>query len=161
MATKKLSEKDLLEARNRAISAGKLPEDVRRELLLMWQRQDHLPKELRKLAKADIYSSNWVMEHVVKVVAQHLSKELRKQDTEAGYSMSAKFEVIAEAVTLDIHKVIGLLMTPSIAGKGSRACNQANATLLRILDLGILGLPIILHGMECAEKCHLYRRAAS
>jgi hypothetical protein len=42
MATKKLSEKDLKEARNRAVSAGKLPEDVRRELLLMWQRQDNL-----------------------------------------------------------------------------------------------------------------------
>lgn len=69
MATQKLSEKDSLEARNRAISAGKLPEDVRRELLLMWQRQDHLPKELRKLAKEDIYSSNWVIEHIVKVVA--------------------------------------------------------------------------------------------
>lgn len=96
MASKGLSEKDLEEARQRAISAGALPDNVRRELLVLFQKQDALPKELRKLALAVLKPSGWVISHLVPKLCIQQANVIRKVDTEAVYKMSAKFEVVAD-----------------------------------------------------------------
>jgi hypothetical protein len=142
MASKGLSEKDLEEARQRAISAGALPDNVRRELLILFQKQDALPKELRKLALEVLKPSGWVISHLVPKLCRQQANVIRKFDTEAVYKMSAKFEVVADLLETDPRKAIDLLLEPAIPGKGSRSAGQANSSILRILDLGLVGLPV-------------------
>ena len=142
MAGKGLSEKDLEEARNRAISAGLLPDNVRRELLLLFLKQDALPKDLRKLSQATLHPSGWVISHLVPKLCIHQAKMLRNTDTDATYKMAAKLEVVAQVIETDPRKAIDLLLQKSISGKGSRLAGQSNSTILRILDLGLVGLPV-------------------
>jgi hypothetical protein len=138
-----LSEADLQEARNRAVAAGELPESVCRELLLAWHRMDSLPKELRKLAAYQPELSGWAVSHLVPKLCEKLAAELRRNDSEASYKMAAKFELVAEFAETDTRKALDLLLTPGMSGKGSRAAAQANANLLRVLDLGIIGLSYV------------------
>lgn len=34
------------------------------------------------------------------------------------------------------------MLEPAVSGKGSRSAGQANSSILRILDLGLVGLPV-------------------
>jgi hypothetical protein len=142
MASKGLSDKDLEEARQRAISAGLLPDGVRRELLILFQRQDALPKDLRKLAVEILRPSGWVISHLIPKLAKQQAGLLRQNDTEASYKMSAKLEVVSDLISTEPRRGIDLLLQPSQAGKGSRSAGQANSAVLRILDLGLVGLPL-------------------
>jgi hypothetical protein len=142
MASKGLSDKDLEEARQRAISAGLLPDGVRRELLILFQRQDALPKDLRKLAVEILRPSGWVISHLIPKLAKQQAGLLRQNDTEASYKMSAKLEVVSDLISTEPRRAIDLLLQPSQAGKGSRSAGQANSAVLRILDLGLVGLPL-------------------
>ena len=142
MASKGLSEKDLEEARQRALSAGVLPDNVRRELLTLFQRQDALPKELRKLALEILRPSGWVISHLVPKLAKQQADLLRRNDTEVSYKMSAKLEVVSDLISSQPRRAIDLLLEPSQPGKGSRSAGKSNSSVLRILDLGLVGLPL-------------------
>ena len=142
MASKGLTEKDLEEARQRALSAGLLPDNVRRELLVLFQKQDALPKDLRKLSQSSIQPSGWVISHLVPKLCVHQAQMLRRKNTEATYKMAAKLEVVGQLLGTDPKKAINLLLQPSISGKGSRLAGQTNSAILRILDLGLVGLPL-------------------
>jgi len=143
MVSKGLSKKDLEEARSRAISAGELPEEVRQALLVVLERMDTLPKEIRTLQVASLSESNWVVTHLVPSLALHLSDVLLKNNTETGRAMSARFDAIADIVGNQTSEAIQMLIEPSILGEGSRKANQSRIHLLRVLDLGILGMPVV------------------
>lgn len=137
---KPLSEKDLEEARRRAQAAGVLPENVRKELVALWKRQDALPKDLRELSSFALEPSGWVISHIVPKLCMHLSTELRRSETHAGAKCAFRLELVAECVASDISKAVTLLTEPAPTGTGSRQASQANATVLRVLDLGLLGM---------------------
>jgi hypothetical protein len=137
---KPLTEKDLEEARRRAIAAGALPENVRKELVALWKRQDALPKDLRELSTLNLQPSGWVLTHVLPKVCLHLSAELRRSETHAGAKCAFRLELVAEYVLEDVSKAVSLLTEPTPTGTGSRQASQANATVLRVLDFGLLGL---------------------
>lgn len=136
---KPLSEKDLEEARRRAAAAGVLPENVRKELVALWKRQDALPKDLRELSSFTNEPSGWVITHLVPKLCLHLSSELRRSETHAGAKCALRLELVADYVREDISKAISLLTEPAPTGVGSRQASQANATVLRVLDFGLLG----------------------
>ena len=137
---KPLSEKDLEEARRRAEAAGVLPENVRKELVALWKRQDALPKDLRQLSAFALEPSGWVLTHLVPKLCMHLSTELRRNETHAGAKCALRLELVAEYIMEDISKAISLLTEPAPTGVGSRQASQANATVLRVVDFGLLGL---------------------
>lgn len=136
---KPLSDKDLEEARKRAEAAGVLPANVRKELISLWKRQDALPKDLRKLSLFSGQPSTWVIEHIVPKLCSQFSKTLRNSGTHAGAKCATRLELVAEYVLADVSKAVGLLTEPAPTGEGSRLANQANATVLRVVDLGLLG----------------------
>jgi hypothetical protein len=137
---KPLSEKDLEEARRRAEAAGVLPEKVRKELVALWKRQDALPKDLRSLSTYSLESSSWVITHIVPKLCMHLSSDLRRSETHAGAKCALRLELVADYVLSDVAKAVSLLTEPAPSGVGSRNASQANATVLRVLDFGLLGL---------------------
>ncbi len=137
---KPLTEKDLEEARRRAIAAGVLPENVRKELVALWKRQDALPKDLRELSSFSLQPSGWVLTHVVPTLCLFLSSELRRSETHAGSKCAFRLELVAEYVLEDVGRAVSLLTEPTPTGTGSRQASQSNAVVLRVLDFGLLGL---------------------
>lgn len=141
--TKGLSPKDLENARQRALAAGELPDVVRRELVLLWQRQDTLPKDLHSFVTATLMPSGWVITHVVPLLAKFLAANLRTAGGEASFAVANRLNDVEKYVVTDVAKAIEILVEPTPNGPGSRKAGHYQMTALRVLDLGLIGLPVI------------------
>jgi hypothetical protein len=138
-----LSSEDLAAARQRALSAGPLPDSVRRELVNIWNRQTQLPKEQRALLSWQFYPSGWVITHLVPLLCNLLSRALREKDGEASLQVAEVLGEVAERVQFDIQEAVQILVQLRPEGKGSRFAGQCQVNVLRVLDLGIVGLPFM------------------
>lgn len=141
--TKGLSPEDLENARQRALAAGELPDAVRREFALLWQRQDTLPKDLRSFAIVKLMPSGWVISHVVPILAKSLATNLRMAGGEASFAVANRLSDVEKCVEADVAKAIEILVEPTPNGPGSRKAGQYQVAVLRVLDLGLIGLPVI------------------
>lgn len=146
---RELSEADLEKARQRALVAPALPDDVRRQLVLLIQRQDTLPEDYRSLVGLIPNPSGWVLTHLMPLLFKKLASDLRKDAKQSSLIVAQRLEQAEVLIEKSIPKVIQLLVEPLPNGSGSRKAGDVQLTVLRILDLGILGFPIV---------CALYAR---
>ena len=138
-----LSQEDIKEARERALSAGPLPDAVRRELVNIWNKQSKLPKEQRSLLVSQLLPSGWVITHLVPLLCRYLARELREQDGEASLLVAKVLDEVADLITFDVPEAVQRLVELRPEGKGGRFAQKCQVNILRILDLGIVGLPLI------------------
>ena len=146
MATKRkksLSAEDLEAARQRALSAGPLPDAIRREITNTWNKQSNLPRELRSLAFSQLLPSGWVITHLVPVVSRNLARRLREKNGDAALMVAKRLDEVASVVNLDVSAAVEILVQPVGRGAGSRFAGQSQLNVLRILDFGIIGLPFL------------------
>jgi hypothetical protein len=138
-----LTLEDLEAAKQRAISAGPLPDAVRREFEKIWDKQSNLPVSQRSLAFETLLPSGWVLTHLVPIVCKYLSRTLRQQNNEAGLVMAKSLDEVSDLVAFDLGSAIEKLVQPRPRGDGSRFAGQCQINVLRILDFGLIGLPFI------------------
>ena len=80
---KPLSPEDLETARQRVANSEPYSDEVRREFILQWLRQDNLPKEIKSLFSTDLAPSGWVISHLVPLVSRKMALQLRDKEGEA------------------------------------------------------------------------------
>jgi hypothetical protein len=139
--SKSLSPEDLEKARQRVLSADPYSDEVRREFILQWLRQDNLPKEMRSLLAGNLMPSEWVITHLVPLVCNHLASKLRGKEGDASKTVASLLLQVAEVVTDDTPRAVKMLMEKTSAGKGSKLASDYQNSVLRVVDLGIVGLP--------------------
>ena len=138
-----LNQEDLEAARQRALSAGPLPDAVRRELVNIWNRQSNLPKEQRSLLHSRLQPNGWVIVQLVPLLCRFFSRTLRQKDGDAGLHVAEVLDEVAELVLSNVPEAVQRLVQAWPEGKGSRFAGQCQVRVLRILDLGIVGLPFM------------------
>jgi hypothetical protein len=141
--SKSLSPEDLEKARQRVLSSEPYSDDVRREFILQWLRQDNLPKEMRSLLVASLASSGWVISHLVPLVCRHLANNLKNREGEASKNVASLLLQVAEVVAVNTPEAVKMLMEKVSAGSGSKLASEYQNNTLKVLDLGIVGLPIV------------------
>ena len=140
---RELTESDLEKARQRALVAAALPDDVRRQLVLLIQRQDSLPEDYRSLVGIVPNPSGWVLTHLIPLIARKLASDLRRDGKQSSLIVAQRLEQVEFVIKKSIPKAIQILVEPLPNGAGSRKAGETQLTVLRILDLGILGFPIV------------------
>ena len=146
---RELTEADLEKARQRALVAPPLPDEVRRQLVLLIQRQDTLPEDYRSLVGLIPNPSGWVITHLMPLLFKKLGSDLRKEAKQSCLVVAQRLEQAEVLIKKSIPRTIQLLVEPLPNGAGSRKAGDVQLTILRILDLGILGFPVV---------CALYAR---
>lgn len=132
---------DIEEARRRAIAAGPLPANVRRQLVALWQKQDALPRDLRSLTTQLDGPSGWVLHHLFPLLCMHLATDLRREA--AGPAAIAFASRLDDVATYQPIEAVRELVEPPTRGRGARSAATAQVTALRVLDLGLLGFPVV------------------
>jgi hypothetical protein len=141
--SKSLSPEDLEKARQRVLSAKPYSDEVRREFILQWLRQDNLPKEMRSLVTSSLAPSGWVISHLVPLLCLHFANKLKAKEGEASFAVASLLLQVADIVKVDAPQAIKLLMEKVSAGTGSKLATDYQSDVLRVLDLGIIGLPFV------------------
>lgn len=141
--SKSLSPEDLEKARQRVLVAEPYSDAIRREFILQWLRQDNLPKEMRSLSTTNLVSSGWVISHLVPVVSIHLANKLGSKDDEVSKSVASMLLQVAQVVADDTPQAIEMLMSGVSKGTEDELAYGYQSSVLKILDLGIIGLPIL------------------
>ena len=141
--SKSLSPEDLEKARQRVLSCDPYSDEVRREFILQWIRQDNLPKEMRSLLIASLASSGWVISHLVPLVCHHLANNLKSKEGDASKNVASLLLQVAEIVAVNTPEAVKMLLEKVSAGMGSKLASQYQSDVLKVLDLGIVGLPIV------------------
>jgi hypothetical protein len=146
---RELTEADLEKARQRALVAPPLPDDVRRQLVLLIQRQDTLPEDYRSLVGLFPNPSGWVLTHLMPLLFKKLASDLRKDSKQSSLIVAQRLEQAEFVIKKSIPSAVNILVEPLPNGAGSRKAGEVQLTVLRILDLGLLGFPTV---------CALYAR---
>jgi len=143
VATVKLSEEARKAALTRARKAGPLPPAVRRELVRLYQQQSGLTA---RLASFDVWSeapSGWVLGHLAPLLAEHLRRGLRTVPGQASRMAADVLQLAGGLLPGKVADASRVLLEGRTAGTGSRRANRAVADLLRVIDFGALGHPVI------------------
>jgi hypothetical protein len=143
VATVKLSEEARKAAHARARKAGPLPPALRRELVRLYQQQSGLTARLASFDTWTEQPSGWVLGHLAPALADHLALALR---TAPGAASATASEVLRRAGRLlpsKVEEAARVLLEGRTAGVGSRKANRSLADLLRVLDFGMLGHPVL------------------
>lgn len=143
MTTVKLSEEARKAALARARKAGPLPAAVRRELVRLYQQQGGLTARLASFVDWEEPASGWVLGHLVTELAEHLRDGLRVVPEPAGATAREVLRRSAAVLPGGPAEAARILLEGRTAGAGSRRANRALVDLLRILDLGVLGHPVL------------------
>ena len=139
----KLSEEARKVARARARKAGPLPPAVRRELVRLYQQQSGLTARLATFEAWAEGPSGWVLGHLGPALADHLAHGLRVVPGSASTTAGQTLRRVAGLLPLEAEDALRLLLEGRTAGTGSRRANRALADLLRVLDFGVLGHPVL------------------
>jgi hypothetical protein len=140
---RELTEADLEKARQRALVAPPLPDDVRRQLVLLIQRQDTLPEDYRSLVGLIPSPSGWVLTHLMPLLFKKLASDLRKDSRQSSLIVAQRLEQAEVFIKKSIPRAVHVLVEPLPSGVGSKKAGDVQLTVLRILDLGILGFPVV------------------
>lgn len=138
-----LTEADLEQARVRAKDAPPLPDEVRRQLVLLLKRQDLLPSDYRGLLAIRPNPSGWVLTHLIPTICNHLSAQLRKDNKPSSSLVATRLDQVGTLVLDDVRSALHQLVQPLPRGQGSKKAGEYQIAVLRILDLGILGFPVV------------------
>lgn len=138
-----LTQEDLEKAKQRAIDAPPLPDEVRRQLVLLLKRQDALPSDFRSLVAWIPKPSGWVITHLVPLISERFSNSLRREGNEASLVVAKRLEKVSQVIVDDPALAVHILVDSLPKGTGSKKAGEIQISILRILDLGILGLPVV------------------
>ena len=143
VTTAKLSEEARKAAHARARKAGPLPPTLRRELVRLYQQQSGLTARLASFEVWTEAPSGWVLGHLAPALADELSRGLRAVPGTAAVTAIEVLRRVRGHLPGKVEEAARALLEGRTAGTGSRKANRALADLLRVLDLGVLGHPVL------------------
>lgn len=137
-----LSDELLAQARERALAAGPLPDEVRARYLALWSVQGKLQRDVttRSLAQEAAGPSHWAVTYATPALADHLAMLLRREPAAATTEAAALLAQVAELLRQgDVTAGVALLLGHARQGSGKVKARRAVHLTLRTLDLGLVG----------------------
>jgi hypothetical protein len=87
--------------------------------------------------------SGWVITHLIPLLCRKLSSDLRSENNGSSLVVAKRLEHVEDIVATEPAKAVNILVSALPKGVGSRKAGDIQIAVLRIIDLGILGFPVV------------------